>query len=228
MSDQTTTPADEPQAPMTAHGFPYGAPPTPKLALMAARDIIKDEKRWCTSSLFEPIKTPEYEEWEETKFHDEGKFKPRPTKYLPTTCTNVKVCAVGALVLVCYDGPLLAAFFGAESGLPEAVVRAAQKIHHRDFDEGELLTKHPVGGPAMLYLGAAAKKSRGDIPATKDGLFGAVSRVEQLNDHEDSEEHLNKVIELFDRAVELADQDEKAGKTITVVDTRDSDMEDGD
>lgn len=222
---------------MTAHGFPYGQPPTPKLALMAARDVIADEKRWCTSALFEPIINPEYEKWAEVVEDTDGlegvpddNIPKEPAKYLPTTCTNVKVCAVGALVLVCYDGPVLAAYFANHSGLPHEEWEAAKETigMKGDIDESELLSKHPVGGPAMLYLGTASTPRRAGTPDTFGKLQHAVNDVERINDSDDSQAHLDNVIKLFDDAIKLADADEQAGKNVVLVEDGRDDYTDED
>lgn len=71
----------------------FSPPETVKETLIAAREIIRDEQRWNKGSLFAPP---------EDVYYDICKKNWVVPKLI--TCNNVRVCAIGAIALVRFNG----------------------------------------------------------------------------------------------------------------------------
>lgn len=217
MSDAEPQGLQIPAGPMTPFGFPYGQPPSPSLALKAARHVIYEEQRWVHGHLMSPapLLTPT------GKISKAVSAEAQKAKEAAANCTNVKVCAVGAVIVVCYNGPAIGAWIGGDYKTLMAVgLKPPENAPEDDedmsdwMDESWLLSQHPIGSRAIEYLGRAIDTDF-DLHYHKDErINGAVSGTIELNDAirnrgvEESKKHLEKVVAAFDKAIALAEADE--------------------
>lgn len=127
-----------------------------------------------------------------------GKLFEKKDKRKGATCTNVRACAVGIIVLVSFDGPAVKDFFRSRPLLTQ------------DFDESELISTDLVASEALLYLDRALNGVKVKN-ITKSNVAKAVSRVEFKNDvgigfsSRRFSIHHSKIVRAFEEAVKLSE-----------------------
>lgn len=105
-------------------GLPWNKPETPSDVLEYAAKLIEDDQRWTTGAMFSALQASEIGQ-----------------------CTNVAVCAVGALAYAIFDGPMLKEY----KRLEDLDANEDLDIGPEDFVRNRI-AESPLGQIAVIYL----------------------------------------------------------------------------
>lgn len=135
--------------PVAGHEPGWTPPKDAEEALLRGHQFVAKEKRWICGSLFD---------WDPQRDPETGL-----ELLSPPSCTDVKACSLGILIIVCLDGPALKKY-------------AAKGATATQF----LLKADPVGAASLKFL-AEAMTGYGTI-----STHAAERDVIEFNDHGDN------------------------------------------
>jgi hypothetical protein len=135
----------------------FAPPQNATEALERSLEFASEETRWTKSELF-------------------------TSKASNPTCTDVRACAMGILLIACFDGPAVDRYYEDEDEL-----------------EFKLAKGNPIYQSATKMLAQAARPN--SVRRNKINFHDAAHFVEHFND---GARHHSKIVELFEYAIEIS------------------------